>query len=91
MVAPQLAYILPSLNDYLSKDWLETREKALMADLAYESAAGGRRNRAYFIEKLMKKEKQGKVLISRFLLYPILWRGITSVGLALLTHLRHHT
>lgn len=64
MIAAQLPLILPSLNDYLSKEWLDTRDKAVMADLAYESAAGRRRNRAEIIEKLKQKETHGKVAVA---------------------------
>jgi len=60
-VTLQLPHILPSLNDYLSKEWLSTREKAIMADLTYESAAGRKKNRGELIEKLKKRETQGKV------------------------------
>ena len=66
-----LREILPPLNDYLSKEWLEQREGAILEGLSYETGSSRKKNRSEVIEK-MKLRDEEKVLWSalstRFLL-----------------------
>jgi DNA-dependent protein kinase catalytic subunit len=55
-----LPVVLPSLAEYLRKDWVETRERTVLSELRYESAALRKKNRSEVIEMLKRREKQGK-------------------------------
>ena len=54
---PHLKEILPPLNDYLSKEWLEQRERAILEGLSYEAGSSRKKNRSEAIEKIKRREE----------------------------------
>lgn len=53
-----LKEILPPLNDYLSKEWLEQRERAILEGLSYAAGSSRKKNRSEVIEKIKRKEEE---------------------------------
>jgi hypothetical protein len=68
-IQPHLKQILPCLTDYMSKEWVELREKALLADLADTSTTNQKKNRAELIEKVLSKEQGNKVLDCHYAIF----------------------
>ena len=55
-IEAHLPQILPPLNDYLSKEWLEQRERVMLEGLSDEKSAS--RNRSAVIERLINQEQE---------------------------------
>lgn len=62
-IKPYLPQILPSFNDYMSKEWLAQKDSAILEDLA---TAPGRsrkkKNKSELIEMVLRKREYDKVI-----------------------------